>query len=59
MAIPFLDHLDQRVAFPARHRCRLEQKVFPILTKSGITDVFPSAINGSVGASPIPGLLSI
>jgi hypothetical protein len=28
---------------------------FAILTKSGITDVFPSAINGSVGASPITG----
>jgi len=29
--------------------------IFAILTKSGITDVFPSAINGSVGASPITG----
>jgi hypothetical protein len=29
--------------------------VFAILTKSGITDVFPSAINGQVGASPITG----
>ena len=28
---------------------------FVILTKSGITDVFPSAINGDVGASPITG----
>ena len=28
---------------------------FAILTKSGITDVFPSAINGSVGSSPITG----
>jgi hypothetical protein len=28
---------------------------FAILTKSGITDVFPSAINGNVGASPITG----
>jgi hypothetical protein len=28
---------------------------FAILTKSGITDVFPSAITGSVGASPITG----
>jgi hypothetical protein len=28
---------------------------FAILTKSGITDVFPSAINGDVGASPITG----
>jgi hypothetical protein len=28
---------------------------FAILTKSGITDVFPSAINGHVGASPITG----
>jgi hypothetical protein len=28
---------------------------FAILTKSGITDVFPSAINGDIGASPITG----
>ena len=28
---------------------------FAILTKSGITDVFESAINGDVGASPITG----
>ncbi len=28
---------------------------FAILTKSGITDVYPSAINGDVGASPITG----
>ena len=28
---------------------------FAILTKSGITDVFPSVINGNVGASPITG----
>jgi hypothetical protein len=28
---------------------------FAILTKSGITDVFASAINGDVGASPITG----
>jgi Ice-binding-like/Bacterial Ig-like domain len=28
---------------------------FTILTKSGITDVFPSAINGNIGASPITG----
>jgi hypothetical protein len=28
---------------------------FAILTKSGITDVFPTAINGDVGASPITG----
>jgi hypothetical protein len=28
---------------------------FAILTKSGITDVFPSAINGDVGVSPITG----
>jgi len=28
---------------------------FAILTKSGITDVFPSSINGDVGASPITG----
>jgi hypothetical protein len=28
---------------------------FAILTKSGITDVFPSAINGDVGTSPITG----
>jgi hypothetical protein len=28
---------------------------FAILTKTGITDVFPSAINGDVGASPITG----
>ncbi len=28
---------------------------FAILTKSGVTDVFPSAINGNVGASPITG----
>jgi Ice-binding-like/Bacterial Ig-like domain len=30
-------------------------RTFAILTKSGITDVFPSAINGDVGASPITG----
>jgi hypothetical protein len=30
-------------------------KTFAILTKSGITDVFPSVINGDVGASPITG----
>jgi hypothetical protein len=30
-------------------------RVFAILTKSGITDVFASAINGDVGASPITG----
>src|SRR6202030_3844615 len=29
--------------------------MFAILTKSGITDVFASAINGDVGASPITG----
>ena len=29
--------------------------LFAILTESGITDVFPSAINGDVGASPITG----
>jgi hypothetical protein len=29
--------------------------IFAILTKSGITDVFRSAINGDVGASPITG----
>ena len=29
--------------------------IFAILTKSGITDVFPSAIRGDVGASPITG----
>jgi hypothetical protein len=28
---------------------------FAILTKTGVTDVFPSAINGDVGASPITG----
>jgi hypothetical protein len=28
---------------------------FAILTKTGITDVFPSVINGDVGASPITG----
>ncbi len=28
---------------------------FAILTKSGITDVFPSVVNGDVGASPITG----
>jgi hypothetical protein len=32
-----------------------EAGFFAILTKSGITDVFPSAINGDVGASPITG----
>src|ERR1035437_7440120 len=32
-----------------------EAAPFAILTKSGITDVFPSAINGDVGASPITG----
>jgi hypothetical protein len=32
-----------------------EAGIFAILTKSGITDVFPSAINGDVGASPITG----
>jgi len=30
-------------------------KPFAILTKSGITDVFPSAIKGDVGTSPITG----
>jgi hypothetical protein len=29
--------------------------IFAILTKSGVTDVFPSAITGDVGASPITG----
>jgi hypothetical protein len=29
--------------------------IFAILTKSGITDVFPSTIKGDVGASPITG----
>jgi hypothetical protein len=32
-----------------------EARVFAILTKSGVTDVFPSVINGDVGASPITG----
>jgi hypothetical protein len=32
-----------------------EAGIFAILTKSGITDVFPSAINGDIGASPITG----
>jgi hypothetical protein len=30
-------------------------RTFAILTKSGITDVFASAVNGDVGASPITG----
>jgi Ice-binding-like/Bacterial Ig-like domain len=30
-------------------------RTFAILTKSGVTDVFASAINGDVGASPITG----
>ncbi|MFZ0310513.1 MAG: ice-binding family protein [Candidatus Sulfotelmatobacter sp.] len=29
--------------------------IFAILTKSGITDVFPSSITGDIGASPITG----
>jgi hypothetical protein len=32
-----------------------EAGIFAILTKSGITDVFPSTIKGDVGASPITG----
>jgi len=32
-----------------------EAGIFAILTKSGITDVFPSAITGAVGSSPITG----
>jgi len=32
-----------------------EAGIFAILTKSGVTDVFPSAITGDVGASPITG----
>lgn len=32
-----------------------EASTFAILTKSGITDVYASAINGNVGASPITG----
>jgi hypothetical protein len=32
-----------------------EAVIFAILTKSGITDVFPSAIRGDVGTSPITG----
>jgi ice-binding like protein/Big-like domain-containing protein len=32
-----------------------EAGIFAILTKSGVTDVFPSTINGDVGASPITG----
>ncbi len=32
-----------------------EARIFAILTKSGVTDVFPSVINGDVGASPITG----
>lgn len=32
-----------------------EASIFAILTKSGITDVFPSAITGAVGSSPITG----
>jgi hypothetical protein len=32
-----------------------EAAIFAILTKSGITDVFPSAITGTVGSSPITG----
>jgi hypothetical protein len=32
-----------------------EAAIFAILTKSGITDVFPSAITGAVGSSPITG----
>lgn len=32
-----------------------EAGIFAILTKSGITDVFPSTITGDVGASPITG----
>jgi len=32
-----------------------EAGIFAILTKAGITDVFPSAITGAVGASPITG----
>ena len=32
-----------------------EATLFAILTKSGITDVSPSAINGDVGSSPITG----
>jgi len=44
------------VAFTGQTPVRLgEAGIFAILTKSGITDVFPSAINGDVGASPITG----
>jgi hypothetical protein len=32
-----------------------EAGIFAILTKSGVTDVFPSSITGDVGASPITG----
>jgi hypothetical protein len=32
-----------------------EAGIFAILTKSGITDVFPSSITGDIGASPITG----
>lgn len=32
-----------------------EAGIFAILTKSGVTDVFPSSISGDVGASPITG----
>jgi hypothetical protein len=43
-------------AFTGQKPVRLgEAGIFAILTKSGITDVFPSVINGDVGASPITG----
>src|ERR1022692_2251712 len=44
------------VAFTGQKPVRLgEAGIFAILTKSGITDVFPSVIKGDVGASPITG----
>jgi hypothetical protein len=44
------------VEFTAQTPVRLGKAgPFAILTKSGITDVFPSAIKGDVGASPITG----
>jgi hypothetical protein len=44
------------VEFTGQSPVRLETAgPFAILTKSGITDVFPSVINGDVGASPITG----
>ncbi|MEO8121059.1 MAG: ice-binding family protein [Rhodoferax sp.] len=57
MAVPVVWHFTtSAIAFAAQAPVSLGTAgTFAILTKTGVTDVYASAINGDVGASPITG----